>query len=422
MQETYHQEKALLVVVKEYGEKLSLESLADEFKNLTVSAGLEVSGIMLVKLDKPNPSLYVGKGKAQEINDLLAETGVDVVIFNSDLSFTQQRNLEELTGVKTIDRTQLILDIFAKHAHSQEGIYQVELAQLQYLLPRLRGKGIALSRLGGGIGTKGPGEKKLEVDRRKISEKILRLKKDLTGVKHHHDLMRKRRKKTAAFTCSLVGYTNAGKSTIFNALASSDQAESSALFTTLDTVARILTLEGKREVILSDTVGFIYKLPAHLVETFKTTLDELQYCDVLLHVVDASSKDILFFKKTVDSILDDLGLSQKPTLVIFNKIDRLPESLSEQLAKDYPQALFVSAKTGRGMEVIKTRLGELLKERNCEVVARVPFNRMDIADYLHRSTEVLKTVYREKEVIFWLRIKKSQLAQIKKKEVEIKEL
>jgi GTPase len=422
MHETYHKETAMLIVVKEYREQLSHESLAEEFKSLVISAGIEVKKIVFVKLDKPNASLFIGKGKAQEIRTLLEDCNVDVIIFNSDLRFTQQRNLEELMGVKTIDRTQLILDIFANHAHSQEGIYQVELAQLQYLMPRLRGQGVMLSRLGGGIGTRGPGEKKLEVDRRRISEKIIRLKKDLKVIKQHHDVMRKRRKKTDTFTCSMVGYTNAGKTTLFNSITESDQVESSGLFTTLDTVARILFLEGKREAVISDTVGFIYKLPAHLLESFKTTLDELNYADVLLHVVDASSKNILFFKKTVDSILQELGLEKKPTLVIFNKIDKIGNPELEQLRKDYPESVFISAKQKQGLEEVTNYIQTILKNRSLEVIVKVPFSRMDVADYLHRNTEVLKTAYQENEVVFWLRIEKSQFSQIQKQGVSVKEV
>ncbi|MBU2265700.1 MAG: GTPase HflX, partial [Candidatus Omnitrophica bacterium] len=237
MYETTQKETALLVVVKEPKEHWLSEDLALEFEALVLSSGIQPARTIIVKLVQPNPALYIGKGKVEELRLIREELKADVVIFNANLKFTQQRNLEEILTVKTIDRTQLILDIFAKHAHSQEGILQVELAQLQYLLPRLRGKGIALSRLGGGIGTRGPGEKKLEVDQRKISDRITRIKEELKGLGQHHDVMRKKRDKAKEYMCSLVGYTNAGKTTLFNSLAQADQIESSSLFTTLDTVA-----------------------------------------------------------------------------------------------------------------------------------------------------------------------------------------
>lgn len=422
MHETVKKETAFLVVVKEPKELWLFEDLASEFRNLVISSGIEVREATLVKLIKPNPSLYIGKGKVEELRVKREESGADVVIFNANLNFTQQRNLEEILGIKVIDRTQLILDIFAKHARSQEGILQVELAQLKYLLPRLRGKGIALSRLGGGIGTRGPGEKKLEVDRRKISDRITHLKKDLENVQQHHNIMRKKRDKAKEYMCSLVGYTNAGKTTLFNVLTESKQTESSALFTTLDTVTRKFPLEGKSGVILSDTVGFIYNLPPNLIESFKTTLDELQYSDVLLQLVDASSKNFLQLKEAVDQILVDLKLDSKPLVTVFNKIDKISPREVEFLKKDYPQGVFISAKSKLGIDQLKQAISVNIFKDTIKVVARVPFNHMEIVNYLHKNCEVIKSSYEDKEVVYWLRLKKDKLDYIKKQGIKIREV
>ena len=422
MYDTAKKETALLVIVKERKEPFSDEELAQEFENLTLSAGVGVQEVVIVNLHKPNPSTYIGKGKVQELAELVAAEDANVVIFNSNLNSTQQRNLEDVFKVKVIDRTQLILDIFAKHAHSQEGICQVELAQSEYLLPRLRGKGIMLSRLGGGIGTRGPGETKLEVDRRGISERIFRLKKELKSIKQHHDVTRKKRDKAQSHMCSLVGYTNAGKTTLFNALTKDAQVTSSTLFTTLDTVSRKFDLRPKHTVVLSDTVGFIYKLPPYLIEAFKTTLDELQYADVLIHLIDASSKNILQLKKTVDSILDELKLSSKATLTVFNKIDKVEPQDIKYLRQEYPESIFISAKSQEGLESLRDEICQHIYKDTLEVIVKVPFSRMDIVNYFHQNCEVLKTSYQENEAIFWLRLKRDNLAYLQKQGLNIKEV
>ena len=422
LHQTQKKERALLVLVEERNERWSRQDLADEFKNLVLSTGIEVADLIPVKLAIPNPSCYIGKGKVQEIALIVDEEGANVVIFNNNLNFTQQRNLEEAFGTKTLDRTQLILDIFAKHAQTQEGILQVELAQLEYLLPRLRGKGIMLSRLGGGIGTRGPGEKKLEVDRRRIAERIGRLKKELDTVKQHRSIMRKRRKKEMVPICSLVGYTSAGKTTLFNALTQDSQQVSSALFTTLDTVIRSFTVHNNASAVLSDTVGFIYKLPHHLIDSFKATLEELNFADVLLQVVDASNKEILKFKKAVDRVLEELKLENKPIITIFNKIDKLDSADIKRLQEDYPQAIFISAKTKQGLDELRNAIYEELFKDVIEVVVKVPFNRMDIANYLHENAQVLKTTYKEQQALFWVKIKKNELFYLQKQGLSIKEL
>ena len=422
MHETQKKERALLVLVVERDERWSREALAEEFKSLVLSTGIEVAELIPVNLVAPTPAHYIGKGKVSEIALIADEEKANVVIFNTNLNFTQQRNLEETIGVKTLDRTQLILDIFAKHAHTQEGILQVELAQLQYFLPRLRGKGIMLSRLGGGIGTRGPGEKKLEVDKRRISDRITRLKKELSIVRQHRSVMRKKRKKEAIPLCSLVGYTSAGKTTLFNALTKDSQEVSAALFTTLGTVSRTFEIKANVNVVLSDTVGFIYKLPHHLIEAFKATLEELHYADVLLHVIDASQLDTLKFKNAVDAVLEELGLEKKPIITIFNKSDKLALIEIDQLKKDYPESIFISAKTKEGLEELNDCIYSELFKDVVEVVVKIPFNRMNIVNYLHKSAQVLKTAYQENEAVFWVKIKKNELSYLKKQGLNISEV
>ncbi|MFH1504616.1 MAG: GTPase HflX [Candidatus Omnitrophota bacterium] len=442
MHNTIKKENALLILIEEQKETWSREDLASEFKNLVLSAGIGVEDIVFVKLRKINPPFYIGKGKLEELTAMLGEetvnpaednppqadaaklasNGVNVVIFNKNLNFTQQRNLEEAFGIKTIDRTQLILDIFAKHAQTQEGILQVEFAQLEYLLPRLRGKGIALSRLGGGIGTRGPGEKKLEVDRRKITDKIAHLQKELKLVRQHREVMRKKRNKQGIGGCSLVGYTNAGKTTLFNTLTQSAQISSSDLFTTLDTVSRHLPLHNSLKIVLSDTVGFIYKLPLDLIEAFKATLEELHYADVLLHVIDAGSHNALQLKKSVDSTLEELELSAKTIITVFNKVDKLsPQDLSF-LKKDYPQSLFISALKGIGIEELKEEIYQSLFKETVEAMIKVPFEKMSLSNYIHKQAEILKNSYGENEAVFWVRIRKEKLAYLEKQGLIIKEI
>jgi GTP-binding protein HflX len=378
--------------------------------------------VVTAKIKEISPSLYIGKGKVEELALTVAEEGIDVVIFNNNLKASQQGNLEEALGVKTIDRTQLILDIFSRHARTREGSLQVELAQLEYLLPRLKGKGIMLSRQAGGIGTVGPGEKKLEIDRRKIDDRVVRLRQELAEVRRHRDTTRKKREKEKAAICSLVGYTSAGKTTLFNTLTESNEKISDTLFTTLDPVSRTFNLRENLKVIITDTVGFLYKLPLNLIEAFKATLEELQYADALLHVVDASSNDILRLMSSVDSILKELKLDSKPLILLFNKIDKLsPESINIFKNK-YPDAILVSALTKTNLEALKERIYRLIFKDMVEVVVKVPFNRMELVDYIHTNCEVIKTAYDENHTIYFLKIKKDNLSFFEKKGIEAKEM
>ncbi|MFA5410917.1 MAG: GTPase HflX [Candidatus Omnitrophota bacterium] len=305
-------ERALLVTIKLDSEKdnWQLEDSAVELEELAVTSGAEVVDNITCIREKPTPNFFIGRGKAEEIALLSHELGADTVIFSHDLSGTQQRNLEEIINKKTIDRTQLILDIFARHARTPEGKMQVELAQLQYLMPRLIGKGVILSRLGGGIGTSGPGEQKLEVDRRRIRKKIDKLKNDLGHMSLHRRTMRKQRKEKALPTVALVGYTNAGKSTLLNALTGAGQVVADSLFTTLDPLSKNLHLPNGENIIISDTVGFLNNLPHHLIEAFKATLEEAAQADLLVHVLDVSNPLLEEHNKAVFRVLEELEVGR----------------------------------------------------------------------------------------------------------------
>lgn len=420
MYETTKIEKALLVMTQAHQERWPQDVLTEEFKNLVTSAGIEVTKLITVKLRQITPALYIGKGKAEELALIAEEEKVDVVIFNNNLSFTQQRNLEEAMNIKTIDRTQLILDIFAKHAHTQEGFLQVELAQLEYLLPRLKGKGIMLSRLGGGIGTRGPGEKKLEIDRRRITDKITRLKHDLEEVSSHRDVTRKKREKEKALVCSLVGYTSAGKTTLFNALTQSTEKISKMLFTTLDPVSRTFYVHENSKVILTDTVGFIYKLPLNLIEAFKATLEELCYANILLHVIDASSPDLMRLMESVNSVLKELGIDTKAVLMVFNKIDKLSPGEIEILQNKYADAIFISALRATSLDTLKKSIYELAFSDMVEAVVKLPFSMMEFKDYIYTNCEVLKTNYEENKAVYLVRTKKDNLTYLESRGVPIK--
>jgi GTP-binding protein HflX len=368
-------EKAFLVGVQVRGEhnSWSLEGSVKELGHLARTAGAHVVGTMTQRLSAPNHAYYMGKGKLEELVSLKEKTGYDLVIFDDELSPAQQRNLEEALGVKVIDRSALILDIFAQRAHTHEGRLQVELAQQEYLLPRLAGRWPHLERLGGGIGTRGPGETQLESDRRIIQRKIQRLKDELESVRKHRALYRSRRSQAGIPVAAIVGYTNAGKSTILNALSNANVLVEDKLFATLDPTTRRLTLPDKKEVLITDTVGFIQKLPPTVVAAFRATLEELSEADLLLHIVDIASETATQQFHTVEGILKDLGLAEKPVLVVLNKIDLLGGEIEpsdneavrryiDQLGARVQAAAFISAARGWGLNRMLELIAEMLEK------------------------------------------------------------
>ena len=369
----------------------AMDSL-DELEELLRTAGAEVAGTVLQNREMIHPGTYVGKGKVEEIRRMLAATGADGIVCDDELTSVQYRNLEDLLGVKVMDRTMVILDIFARHDKSSEGKIQVELAQLRYGLSRLTGKGQALSRQGGGIGTRGPGEKKLEVDRRRMKSRISQLKKELRDMVEHRELTRKQRGKKELPVAAIVGYTNAGKSTLLNALTDAGILAQDQLFATLDTTTRLLELPGKQQMLLTDTVGFIRKLPHHLVEAFRSTLEEAKYADYILHVVDASSPQMEKQMYIVYQTLDMLGVRDKKIVTLFNKMDLLEEG---EILRDFraDQTICISAKTGQGLEDVRMALARLLREDKVLVEETFGYDRMQQLAVIRARGEILREEY-----------------------------
>jgi GTPase len=336
------------------------ESLA-ELRDLATSAGAEIAGEILQRRDRPDPATLIGRGKLEEIAGAAASVSADLLLFDHDLTASQQRNIENVVHARVIDRTQLILDIFATHARTREGQLQVELAQLDYLLPRLTGRGAEMSQLGGGIGTRGPGETQLETDRRKIYRRIRHVKEQIENVRRIRAQQRQRRESVPVATVALVGYTNAGKSTLFNALTNATVLESPRMFATLDPTLRSVTLPSKRKVLLSDTVGFIRNLPHALVSSFRATLEEVQRAALILHVSDANSPLSAEQDAQVDKVLTELEAGQKPALHVKNKVDLLPPKQRDSL-RDDARTVHVSAAKGIGLTTLLDRIDQMLSE------------------------------------------------------------
>ena len=364
-------ERVILVGVDTEGGETAERSL-DELAELAATAGAEVTGRLIQTRECVHPATYIGRGKLIELKELLWETEATGIICDDELSSTQLGNLEEELDCKVLDRTLLILDIFAARAVSGEGKIQVELAQLRYRASRLSGLGRSLSRLGGGIGTRGPGEKKLEMDRRLIRERISRLKKELADVERHRELLRSQRNQSGMKVAALVGYTSAGKSSIENALTNAGILEDAMLFSTLDTTTRALQLDGTQEILLTDTVGFIRKLPHHLIEAFKSTLEEAKYADIIIHVVDVSNPRMDEQMYVVYDTLRQMGADGKPVITLFNKQDRLEKEESHKdFQADY--SIATSAKTGQGLDKLKAALLEIIRRDQIYVERLYPF-------------------------------------------------
>jgi len=386
-------EKAILVNLStNQKEKLEAEESMDELAGLALAAGAQVVRRVFQVRPSASPKLFIGEGKVEEINQLKDELGAELVIFDHNLRPTQQRSLENALQTKVIDRTQLILDIFAQRAHSNEGKLQVELAQLSYLLPRLVGKGIALSRLGGGIGTRGPGEKKLEEDRRRIQDRIAKIKREIRKVQKRRAGQRQSRKESLIPLVSLVGYTSVGKSTLFNALAQETTFTSSQLFATLDPLVRRAYFSDGLYYFLSDTVGFIKKLPVELVTSFKATLEEVKECDCIIHVIDLSSSGSEGQAEAVSKILSEIEASDIPGIKVYNKIDLLPdkEDLLSRNAQTASDGIYLSAKSGEGVPALRAKLRSLLYKDLKMFDLHIPKDRQDLLDSLPRWSLVLK--------------------------------
>lgn len=385
------EEKVILVGVQLNENEPAEESL-DELGELAKTAGAEVVGRMIQSREYIHPATYIGKGKITELKELLWETDATGIICDDELTSVQLKNLEQELGCKIIDRTLLILDIFAARAVSSEGKIQVELAQLKYRASRLIGLGNSLSRLGGGIGTRGPGEKKLEMDRRLIRERISRLKKELREVEQHRELIRTQRKDSNLKVAALVGYTSAGKSSLENALTGAGILEDAMLFSTLDTTTRALELEGKQQVLLTDTVGFIRKLPHHLIEAFKSTLEEAKYADIIIHVVDASNPQMDTQMYVVYDTLRQLGVEGKPIITLFNKQDKLKSpQMFRDLHADYTFA--VSAKTGQGLDELKGALLDIIRQDQIYVERLYDFSEAGKIQLIRKQGQLLEEEY-----------------------------
>lgn len=409
-----------IIVGMEYGGGASIigwsaEDSLEELKQLADTAGAEVVARFLQKRPKPDPAFFIGRGKVQELALYVQQENVDLCIFDDELSPAQQRNIEQAMGVRVLDRTALILDIFAQRAHTNEGKLQVELAQLQYTLPRIMGKGLSLSRLGGGIGTRGPGETKLEVDRRRIRDRIAYIKGCISKVKNVRTLQRSGRAKASVPTVSLVGYTNAGKSTLLNTLTNSDIYAQDQLFATLDPTTRQLDLPNKQQAILTDTVGFIQRLPHQLVAAFQSTLEEVVEADVLLHVIDVSHELYKEQANAVYHVLEELGAKDKTIITVYNKIDKLPEgsALAERLARE-ENSICISAKARLNLDGLLALIAENLKLKSVEESFLVPYSDSAAVSRLHEAGTVLEQEYLAEGTLLKVRMEAEQVQEFEK--------
>jgi GTP-binding protein HflX len=386
------------------------EASLAELARLADTAGAEPVDLVLQRRDRPDPATYIGSGKAEELHTLAEALDIDVVVLDGELSPAQQRNLEKLLERDVVDRVALILDIFAQHASSQEGMVQVELAQLRYLLPRLRGRGTQFSQQAGGIGTRGPGETQLEVDRRRIQRRITKLEQDLKRLGKTRATQRKSRHRHTLSQIALVGYTNAGKSTLLNRLTHSDALVEDRLFSTLDPTTRRMHLPGGETVLCSDTVGFVRRLPHQLVEAFRSTLEEVAEADLLIHVVDGTASDADSQIAAVREVLDEIGAGDIPELLVLNKIDDAdPDGLSDLVTRE--RAIPVSARDGEGVDKLLSEIGDKLRALGAIIELTVPYERGDVLAALHRDGQVLVEVHADEGTRVQARLGNSERAR-----------
>ncbi|MQY18934.1 GTPase HflX [Nocardia macrotermitis] len=400
-------EQVVLVGVWTEGTATQAEASMTELAALAETAGSQVLDALIQRRDKPDPATYIGSGKADELRAVVLDTGADTVVCDGELTPAQLTALEKIVKVKVIDRTALILDIFAQHATSREGKAQVSLAQMEYMLPRLRGWGESMSRqaggraggAGGGVGTRGPGETKIETDRRRIRERMAKLRREIREMKTARDTKRSRRTASGIPSVAIVGYTNAGKSSLMNALTGAGILVQDALFATLDPTTRRATLEDGREVVFTDTVGFVRHLPTQLVEAFRSTLEEVTDADLLLHVVDGSDplpgEQIKAVRAVVTDVLRETGTPAPRELLVVNKIDALDPLELTQLRGVLPDAVFVSAHSGQGIEDLRARLAEILGGLDVEVSILLPYNRGDLLSRIHADGSIISSEHQE---------------------------
>ena len=400
-------------ILEERAIPFDAEESLSELRELTESAGAKIVGEVLQTRDRPDPATLIGTGKVEEVAGAAKMSDADLVIFDHDLSPSQLRNLEREIHCRILDRTQLILDIFARHARTREGQLQVELAQLEYMLPRLAGRGVEMSQLGGGIGTRGPGETQLETDRRKIHRRIRHVKEQLADVKRIRAQQRQRRESVPVATVALVGYTNAGKSTLFNALTKAGVLESSRMFATLDPTLRAVTLPSRRQVLLSDTVGFIRNLPHTLVSAFRATLEEVQRAALLLHVSDSTSPVAHEQMVQVEAVLRELEVGDKRQLLVMNKTDLLPPTQRQSL-RDDEKTIHVSAMKGAGLDALLKAIDHAIQDDPVRrVKLTVPVSDGKSLALLEARAQILEREYRDEEVLLEVDVPESVLRRVK---------
>ena len=386
-------ERVILVAVSLQGQE-DVESSLDELSELAATAGAETVGRLVQSREAIHPGTYIGKGKIEELKDLIWETEATGIICDDELAPAQMKNLQDQLDVKVMDRTLVILDIFAGRASTSEGKIQVELAQLKYRQTRLTGFGTSMSRLGGGIGTRGPGEKKLEIDRRLIKNRIAQLRRELDDVVRHRELTREQRKRSGIPVAAIVGYTNAGKSTLLNKLTDAGILAEDKLFATLDPTTRSLKLPSTQEVLLTDTVGFIKKLPHHLIDAFRSTLEEAKFADMILHVVDTSNPQMDEQMYTVYETLQNLGVKDKPVITIFNKQDKLSDQpIIRDFRADY--TVKISAKTGTGLDELKETIEAVLREQKVQIECLYDYKDAGLIQLIRKYGELQDEEYRE---------------------------